>query len=133
MYMFFTLFYYFSDFKSVKKVYPYEESALFLLILTVFLVRVHFFHLVNSGKKVYLEKKSENKMWKKCTRKQNSEKKCEKKVWKKCTRKQIVKKKCEKSVPGKKKWKKVWKKVWKKCTWKKMSENKLKKMYLEKE
>ena len=39
-----TLFFYFSDFKSVKKVYPYEENALFLLILTVFLVRVHFFY-----------------------------------------------------------------------------------------
>ena len=33
-----------SDFKRVKKVYPYEENALFLLILTVFLVRVHFFY-----------------------------------------------------------------------------------------
>ena len=42
--LFFTLFYYFSDFKRVKKVYPYEEHALFLLILTVFLVRVHFFY-----------------------------------------------------------------------------------------
>ena len=40
----FTLFYYFSDFKSVKKVHPYEENALILLILTVFLVRVHFFY-----------------------------------------------------------------------------------------
>ena len=26
---FFSLFFYFSDFKSVKKVYPYEENALF--------------------------------------------------------------------------------------------------------
>ena len=34
-----------SDFKRIKKVYPYEENALFLLILTVFLVRVHFFSL----------------------------------------------------------------------------------------
>ena len=42
--LFFTLFYHFSDFKSVKKVYPYEENAFFLLILTVFLVRVHFFY-----------------------------------------------------------------------------------------
>ena len=42
--LFFTIFYYFSDFKSVKNVYPYEENALFLLILTVFLVRVHFFY-----------------------------------------------------------------------------------------
>ena len=42
---FFSLFYYFSDFKSVKRVYPYEENTLFLLILTVFLVRVHFFLL----------------------------------------------------------------------------------------
>ena len=34
-----------SDFKRVKKVYPYEENAVFLvLILTVFLVRVHFFY-----------------------------------------------------------------------------------------
>ena len=42
--LFLLFFYYFSDFKSVKKVYPYEENALVLLILTVFLVRVHFFY-----------------------------------------------------------------------------------------
>ena len=40
----FTLFFYLSDFKRVKKVYPYEENALVLLILTVFLVRAHFFY-----------------------------------------------------------------------------------------
>ena len=40
--LFFTFFFNFSDFKRVKKVYPYEENALFLLILTVFLVRAHF-------------------------------------------------------------------------------------------
>ena len=39
----FFFFFYFSDFKSVKKMYPYEENAFFLLILNVFLVRVHFF------------------------------------------------------------------------------------------
>ena len=39
--------------------YPYEENALFLLILTVFLVRVHFFYSFfyfsdfKSVKKVY--------------------------------------------------------------------------------
>ena len=59
--LFLLFFYYFSDFKSVKKVYPYEENALVLLILTVFLVRVHFFLLFfyyyfsdfKSVKKVY--------------------------------------------------------------------------------
>jgi len=41
---FLLFFFFFSDFKSVKKVYLYEENALFLLILPVFLVRVHFFN-----------------------------------------------------------------------------------------
>ena len=60
VHFFYSFFYYFSDFKSVKKVYPYEENALVLLILTVFLVRVHFFFTLfyyfsdfKSVKKVY--------------------------------------------------------------------------------
>ena len=65
--LFFTLFYYFSDFKRVKKVSPYEENAFFLLILTVFLVRVHFFYSFEIWKK-------------KCTWKKIVKKKCEKSV-----------------------------------------------------
>ena len=42
--LFFSRYTVFSDFKIVKKVYPYQENAFFLLVLTVFLVRVHFFY-----------------------------------------------------------------------------------------
>ena len=72
LYTFFTLFYYFSNFKSVKKVYPYEENAFFFfLILIVFLVRVHFFYSFEIGKK----RVSGKKEWKNSVKKVYPEKK----------------------------------------------------------
>ena len=62
--LFLLSFYSDSDFKIVKKVYPYAENAIFLLVLTVFLVRVHFFYYFllrfwfqNSKKSVPLTRK----------------------------------------------------------------------------